>query len=201
MIAHPKKERTLVILKPDAIQRSLVGEIIRRIERTGLKFTAFKLFVPQEKQCWEHYSKDDSWFIEKGTRIIEDLKKQGLPVTKSAIEYGRDLISVNVKYFTCGPVLAMVVEGNKAVGIVKKLVGTTEPLTSDVGTIRGDLTLDSYDISSFDSRAVRNLLHCSDGVEAAEREIRIWFSEDEILNYRLVQEQILYDVNLDGILE
>ncbi len=198
---HPKKERTLVILKPDAVQRSLIGETIQRIERTGLKFVAFKFFVPQEKQCWEHYNKDESWFLEKGTRIVEDLKKQNLPIKKSALEYGKDIILANVKYLTCGPVLTMVIEGNKAVGVVKKLVGTTEPLTSDVGTIRGDLTIDSYDIASLDSRAVRNLLHCSDGVQAAEREIKIWFSKEEILDYRLVQEQILYDVNLDGILE
>ena len=198
---HPKKERTLVILKPDAVQRSLIGEIIRRIERTGLKFVAFKFFIPQEKQCWEHYNKDESWFLEKGTRIVEDLKKQNLPIEKSALEYGKDIILANVKYLTCGPVLAMVIEGNKAVGVVKKLIGTTEPLTSDVGTIRGDLTIDSYDIASLDSRAVRNLLHCSDGVQATEREIKIWFSKEEVLDYRLVQEQILYDVNLDGILE
>lgn len=198
---HPKKERTLVILKQDAIQRSLIGEIVRRIERTGLKFIAFKFFVPQEKQCWEHYHKDEAWFQEKGARIVEDLKKQKLPVEKDATEYGKDIILGNVKYFTSGPVLAMVIEGNKAIGVVKKLVGTTEPLTSDVGTIRGDLTIDSYDISSIDSRSVRNLVHCSDGIEAAEREIKIWFSNDEILNYRLIQEQILYDVNLDGILE
>ncbi|MDX9893381.1 MAG: nucleoside-diphosphate kinase [Patescibacteria group bacterium] len=200
-MAKLSKERTLVILKPDAIQRSLMGEIISRIERTGLKFVAIKLAVPTEQQCWDHYNKDEVWFAEKGARIVEDRKAQGLPVEKEAIEYGRDIVKGLVQFLTCGPVLMMVVEGNKAVGIVKKLVGGTEPLTSDVGTIRGDYTIDSYDLSSVDNRAVRNLVHCSDKPEEAQREIRIWFSDKEIVNYRLVSEQILYDVNLDGILE
>jgi nucleoside-diphosphate kinase len=95
----------------------------------------------------------------------------------------------------------MVWEGNQSVAVVKKLVGATEPATSDVGTIRGDLTLDSYDLAGTDERAVRNLVHCSDKAEEAQREIKIWFSDKEIINYRLVSEQVLYDVNLDGILE
>jgi nucleoside-diphosphate kinase len=95
----------------------------------------------------------------------------------------------------------MIFEGNQAIGIVKKIVGGTEPLTSEVGTIRGDYTLDSYELSSYDDRAVRNLIHCSDMAEEAEREIKIWFTEEEILSYRLVAEGIIYDVNLDGIRE
>ena len=106
-----------------------------------------------------------------------------------------------VHFLTSGPVLAMVLMGNKAIGVVKKIVGGTEPLTSDVGTIRGDLTIDSYDLSGLDERAVRNLIHCSDSVKEAEREIPIWFKENELIAYRLVNEVILYDTNLDGILD
>ena len=196
-----RRERTLVILKPDAIQRSLTGEIIKRIEQSGLKFVAFKFLIPTEKQCWDHYSKDEKWFLEKGARIIEDRKNQDLEVEKEPIEYGKDIIQGLVTFLTSGPVLGMIIEGNKSVGIVKKIVGGTEPLTSDVGTIRGDLTIDSYELSSVDNRAVRNLLHCSDKPKEAEREIKIWFDDKEIIDYRLVSEQILYDVNLDGILE
>lgn len=201
MQVHPKQERTLVILKPDAIQRSLIGTIISRIENTGLKFVAMKLLIPTAEQCWKHYNKDEEWFLKKGTRVVEDRKAQNLPIEKEPIEYGKDIIQANVDFFTSGPVLAFVIEGNQSVAIVKKLVGGTEPTTSDVGTIRGDLTVDSYALSSIDNRAVRNLAHCSDSPEEAMREIPIWFNEQDILNYRLVQEQILYDVNLDGILE
>lgn len=201
MQAHPKKERTLVILKPDAIQRSLVGTVLSRIENTGLKFVAMKFLLPEADQCWKHYNKDEAWFMKKGTRIVEDRKAQNLSIDKEPLDYGKDIIQSNVDFFTSGPVLAFVVEGNQSVAIVKKLVGGTEPTTSDVGTIRGDFTVDSYALSSIDNRAVRNLVHCSDSPEEAEREIPIWFNEKDILNYRLVQEQILYDVNLDGILE
>ena len=201
MHAHPKKERTLIILKPDAIQRSLIGEILSRLERTGLKFIAVKFFVPKAEQCWTHYNKDDEWFMKKGTRIVEDRTAHGLPIEKEAKEYGKDIIDSNVTLFTSGPVLACVIEGNQSVAIVKKLVGGTEPTTSDVGTIRGDFTVDSYALSSLDNRAVRNLIHCSDSPEEAEREIPIWFDPSEIVSYRLVQEQVLYDVNMDGILE
>jgi nucleoside-diphosphate kinase len=198
---HPKKERSLVIIKPDGVQRSLIGEIIKRFERTGLKFVAMKLTVPTEEQCWTHYHKEDDWFLSKGNRITEDRKNQGLSIDKEPMEYGKDIIRANVDFFTSGPVLAMVIEGNAAVAIVKKLVGGTEPTTSDVGTIRGDLTVDSYALSSIDNRAVRNLIHCSDSPEEALRETAIWFGENEIIDYRQVQEAILYDVNLDGILE
>lgn len=199
--SHPKKERTLVIIKPDGVQRSLVGEIIKRIERVGMKFVAFKFLVPKEDQCWTHYNKDNAWFEAKGSKIVKDKEEKGLPVEKPAIEYGKDILRGNVTFFMSGPVLAMVVEGNQAVGVVKKLVGGTEPMTSDVGTIRGDFTNDSYALAGIDIRAVRNLVHCSDSPEEASREAKIWFDEKDMINYRLVQEEILYDVNLDGILE
>lgn len=198
---NPKKERTLVILKPDAVQRGLVGEIIKRLENTGLKLIALKIVNATEDQLWRHYSKDDEWFLKKGTRTIEERQAMGLPVEKEAIEYGKDIIRALVKFMSCGPVVPMVWEGNRAAGIVKKIVGATEPLSSDGGTIRGDYTLDSYELSSLDGRAVRNLIHCSDPVEDAIREIPIWFSDQEVLEYRLIAEQILYDINLDGIKE
>lgn len=198
---HPKKERTFVIIKPDGIQRNLMGEIIGRFERVGLKMTAMKMLVPKAEQCWSHYNKDEAWFQSKGERIVKGREEMNLPVEKEAIEYGRDIIGQLVTFMTSGPVLAMVIEGNSAVGIVTKLVGGTEPLTSDIGTIRGDLTLDSYDLAGIDTRAVRNLIHCSDKPEEAEREIKIWFDESEIIKYRSIAEAMLYDVNLDGILE
>ncbi|OGY47288.1 MAG: hypothetical protein A3J62_02660 [Candidatus Buchananbacteria bacterium RIFCSPHIGHO2_02_FULL_38_8] len=196
-----KKEQTLVIIKPDGVQRGLIGELIKRLERTGLKLVALNLILATKDQAFEHYKKDDKWCLEKGERIISDRKKQGLPLEKEAIEYGKDIINANVKFLTCGPVVTMVFEGNSAVGIVKKIVGDTEPLTSDVGTIRGDLTVDSYELSSVGGRAVRNLIHCSTSPSEAKREIKIWFDKKGIISYRLVSEQILYDVNLDGILE
>lgn len=196
-----QRERTFVIVKPDGVQRGLIGEIISRLERTGLKFVAFKFIIPTREQCFAHYAKDDVWCEKVGNRTIAERTEKKLPIEKTALEYGKDVLEGNVRFLTSGPVLALVLEGNQAVGVVKKIVGGTEPLTSDVGTIRGDLTVDSYALSGLDGRAVRNLIHCSDQPSEAEREMKIWFNEAEIMQYRLVSEEILYDVNLDGILE
>lgn len=199
---HPKKERSFVIIKPDGIQRGLMGEILGRFERAGLKTVAMRFGVPDEKKLWDHYNKEEAWFLKKGTNIVTERTNAGMTVDKEPIEYGKDIIRALVKFMTSGPALMIVLEGNQAVGVVKKLVGGTEPSTSDIGTIRGDLTLDSYAIAAIDDRAVRNLIHCSDAVDEAQREISLWFeSEADLLNYRLVQDAILYDVNLDGILE
>jgi len=198
---HPRKKRTFVILKPDAVQRGLIGDVICRLEKTGLKLIALKMIIATEDQLWRHYQKDEQWFTSKGQRILEERKAAGLPIEKEAREYGKDIVQALVKFMSCGPIVPMIWEGNQAAGIVKKIIGSTEPLTSDSGTIRGDYTLDSYEIASLDNRAVRNLVHCSDPASDALREIPIWFSENEILNYRLIAEQILYDINLDGIKE
>ncbi len=198
MATLPHQERSLVLLKPDTVQRSLVGEVIKRFENTGLKISAMKMIVPTEAQLLEHYNKDDAWYERKGKGVVEELTAQGKTVDREPIEYGKDIIRTIVRYMTAAPVVALIFEGNKAVSVVTKIVGTTEPSTSDVGTIRGDYTVDSYSHATFENRAVRNLVHQSESPEEAEREIKIWFKEDEIMNYVTAQEKILYDVNFDG---
>ena len=202
METHLKKERTLIIIKPDGIQRTLIGEIIKRYERTGLKLVAIKTVVPSKDHIEKHYTLDPNWRRVTGEKTIASYEKKGLkPPSEDPLEITAVILENLKKYMTSGPVIAMIWEGAHAVKIVRKITGGTEPLTSDMGTIRGDFVLDSYQISDNDSRAVRNLIHASGSVEEAEMEITHWFSKDEIINYRLVQEQILYDVNLDGILE
>lgn len=198
MSRMPHQERSLVLLKPDTVQRSLIGEAIKRFEQTGLKISAMKMIVPTEAQLLDHYNKDDEWYERKGKGIVEELKTQGATIDREPIEYGKDIIRTVVNYMTAAPVVALIMEGNKAVSVVTKIVGTTEPATSDVGTIRGDYTLDSYSHATLENRAVRNLIHQSESVEEAEREINIWFTEDEIMQYHTAQERIMYDVNLDG---
>ncbi len=170
-----KKERTLVLLKPDAVQRNLVGEIVSRFERAGLKIVAMKFVLPTKEQAYTHY-------------------KINPKLPQSILDHLANFLSAS-------PVVAMVLEGNKAIPIVRKLVGSTEPLQSDVGTVRGDFTVDSYDLADKDGRAVRNLVHASSSVEDAEKETKVWFAKDELVNYKSVREKILYDVNLDNILE
>ena len=199
MSKHPNQERSLVLLKTDAVQRRLVGELIKRFEQTGLKISAMKMLNATEAQLLEHYNKDDAWYQKKGEGIVADLTAQGRPIEKEAIEYGKDIVRTVVKYMQASPIIALVFEGNKAVSVVTKIVGTTEPSTSDVGTIRGDYTVDSFAHATYENRAVRNLVHQSESPEEAEREIKIWFEEDEIMKYITAQERIMYDVNLDGM--
>ncbi len=197
-----QRERTLVLIKPDGIQRSLIGEIIRRYERTGLKLVGLKFFIPSAELVEKHYLTDPGWLENVGKKSMAAYEKKGLKAPFSnPIECGQAVLGRLKKYLSSGPVVAMVWEGNQAVGVVRKITGGTEPLTSDVGTIRGDLTIDSYDLADSDERAVRNLIHASGSVEEAQKEISIWFKPEELLTYNLVQEKILYDVNLDGILE
>ena len=197
-----KKERTLVLIKPDGVQRSLVGEIIGRYEKIGLKLVAIKILIATPEHVEKHYTLDPEWRRITGEKTIKGYLDKGLtPPSMDPYEITAKILANLKKYMTAGPVIAMVLEGAHAVKIVRKLTGGTEPLTSDVGTIRGDFVLDSYQLADTDGRAVRNLIHASGSVEEAELEIAHWFSEDEIVDYGLVQEQIIYDINLDGILE
>ena len=201
-MAHPSKERTLVIIKPDGVQRTLIGEIIQRYERTGLKLKALKMRQADESIVERHYLVDPEWVRKVGEKSIASYEKKGEQSPfASAEECGQAVLGRLKTYMSSGPVIAMVWEGNQAVGIVRKITGGTEPLTSDVGTIRGDFTVDSYGVADEDQRAIRNLIHASGSVEEAEKEIAIWFNEADVLNYNLSQDKILYDVNLDGIKE
>lgn len=202
MAIHPSKERTLIIIKPDGVQRSLIGEIIKHYERVGLKLIAIKMLVPTADHIEKHYTLDPNWRRITGEKTIKGYKDKGLtPPSEDPLEITAKILENGKKFMTSGPVIAMVWQGAHAVKVVRKITGGTEPLTSDPGTIRGDYVLDSYAMSDADDRFVRNLVHASGSVTEAEMEIAHWFSENEIIKYRLVQEQILYDVNLDGILE
>lgn len=202
---HPKKERTFVILKPDAVQRGLVGEIVKRFERIGLKIVALKMVQADEKLIFTHYNKDDAWYKRKGDKIIENRTSLGMVVDKDAIEYGKDIIRAMAHYMCASPVVVLILEGNSAQAVVKRLVGVTEPTVADTGSIRGDFAIDSYFMCDVDgSRGLRNLIHCTDpadGPDAYKSEISVWFNDNEITNYKLISEAMLYDINLDGLTE
>ena len=196
------KEQTFVIIKPDGIQRSLIGEVIGRFERVGLKLVGMKMPVPTKEICEKHYTIDPEWLRKVGEKNISDYQRRGItPPNTDAVEVGKKILADLTKYMSCGPVVVMVWQGAHAVQLVRKLVGSTEPLTSDVGTIRGDFVLDSYQLSSADGRVIRNIVHASGSPEEAKSEIDLWFSMTEIIDYTHIQDKILYDVNLDGILE
>lgn len=197
-----KQERTLVLVKPDGVQRGLIGEVIKRYETCGLKLVALKMLIPSREQSLKHYSIDPNWALTSGTKTFESYKAKGLPLPgNDPIEFAEGIRKKLVDFMSSGPVVAMIWQGMGAVPIVRKITGSTEPLASAPGTIRGDYTIDSYTSADTTNRAVRNIIHSSGSNEEALKEIPIWFDKKEILNYRLVSEEIIYDVNLDGILE
>lgn len=197
-----KQEQTLILVKPDGVQRGLIGETIKRYEQSGLKLIAIKMIIPTKETALTHYSVDTEWAFKTGTKSIEAWKAKGLtPPTEDPIELAEGVRRQLVIFLSSGPVVAMVWQGMNAIGVVRKITGGTEPLTSVPGTIRGDYTIDSYRAADIDKRAVRNIIHASGSVEEAQKEMSIWFKPEEIISYRLASEAIIYDVNLDGILE
>ncbi len=196
------QERSLVLIKPDGVQRSLIGEIIKRYEQTGLKLVALKFLIPNKETVKKHYLIDPEWLEKVGRKAIDAYAKRGQkPPFSNPKKIGESVLKRVQEFLGAGPIVAMVWQGNEAVGVIRKVTGGTEPLSSDVGTIRGDYTIDSYSLSDGDDRAIRNLVHASGTTEEAEKEIKTWFGPKEIVKYRLFQEAALYDVNLDGIKE
>jgi nucleoside-diphosphate kinase len=198
-----QKERTLVIIKPDGVQRTLIGEIIKRYECAGFKLVGLKLVVPTSEQATNHYMVGgEEWLLSVGTKAAAAYEKKGLKSPfETPRENGMAILQTNAKYMSSGPVIAMIWQGAHIVEVIRKLTGGTEPRSSDVGSIRGDYVHDSYMMADADNRSIRNLIHASGAPDEANKEIPIWFNENEIFNYRLINEEILYDVNLDGILE
>jgi nucleoside-diphosphate kinase len=200
-MAHPKTERTLVIVKPDGIQRALIGEIMKRYERLGLKLVGLKMLVPTEDMIEKHYLLDPNWKKNVGEKSIASYVKKGeTPPSSDPIEVANVVVENLKKYMTSGPVIAMVWEGAHAVELVRKVTGGTEPRSAGIGTIRGDFVLDSYQMADTDGRAIRNLIHASGSVPEAEMEIPHWFEVKELIKYRVPHEATLYDVDMKDIL-
>lgn len=186
-------ERSLVLVKPDGVQRGLIGEIIGRFEKKGLKITAMKMVWPTKEMAKKHYDQPESAMMQLGQRTLDSFAKEGKKHwTDDPMAIARQIQEWLVGYLSAGPIVAMVIEGAHAVAHVRKIRGATNPLGADVGTIAADFTTDSYFIADEGKRAVRNLVHTSGTVEEAENEIKIWFKESEIHDYDLAIEKILY---------
>lgn len=181
-----KQERTFIAIKPDGIQRHLLGEIVKRFENRGLKLVAAKLIAPTKAQVLEHYPDDEAWYVSLGTRTLAGYKERGIEVNKTPIEIGKMIREQLIDYISDRPVLAMVWEGPHAVELGRKTSGHTNPLKADVGSIRGDYSMESYFLADEMQRAIQNLIHASGSPEEANREIKIWFDEAEILDYDLL---------------
>ena len=176
-------ERTLVIVKPDGVEQSLTGEIIKRYESVGLKLVAMKMIVPTEEMAIDHYYKigGEDWLEAVGAKARAAYEKKGeqSPYKKNR-DNGVAVMNANAKYLSSGPVIAMIWQGEGAVDLVRKVTGGTEPVTADKGTIRGDLASDSYAAADAEGRSVHNLVHASGTIDEARQEIDMWFRPEEI---------------------
>ena len=189
------QERTLVLLKPDVLQRQLVGEILSRFERKGVKLTAMKMLNATREQVGEHYIDDEGYLIETGEKARKGAIARGEDVTGwNSLEQGKKVRQRNINYLTCGPIIAIVFEGFGVISQVRKILGSASPADGDIGTIRDDYSLDTYALADSIDRSTMTMLHASDSVENAERELKIWFKESEICNnYETGVEKIFYD--------
>ena len=160
-------EQTLVLFKPDTVQRGLVGDILTRFERVGLKIIGTKMIAPDRDHYYKHY---------------EDI---GQMVTRR----GQKAFDVTLSMMGQGPVIAMVFEGVEAVSLVRKLVGGTEPKSALPGTIRGDFSHMSFEYADGEDKGIPNLIHASGDVKEAEQEINHWFSDNELYDYMAVHEK------------
>ncbi|HPQ79245.1 MAG TPA: nucleoside-diphosphate kinase [Candidatus Dojkabacteria bacterium] len=196
-MSKPKlaQERTLVLIKPDVLQRQIVGEILSRFERKGIKITAMKMLNATKEQVGDHYEGKEEYLIESGEKAKKGAIARGEDVSNwNSLEKGKQIRQRNINYLTCGPIVAIVFEGFGVISQVRKILGSTSPAEGDIGTIRNDYSLDTYALADFIDRSTMTMLHASDSVENAEREIKIWFKESEICNdYETGVEKIFYD--------
>lgn len=195
------EERTLILMKPDVLQRQIVGEILSRFERKGFKMVAVKMLNATKAQVGEHYTAEEQYLIETGEKAKKGAESRGQDVSNwNSLEWGKIIRERNIAYLTCGPILAVVLEGPSVVSSVRKVLGSTSPADGDVGTIRADYSFDSYALADVVARSTRTMLHASDSPENAQREIKIWFKENEICNnYETVAEKIFYDAGWDTV--
>ncbi len=163
-------ERTLIIFKPDAVARGIVGEILSRFEKVGLKLIGMKMMAPGHEHFHAHYEE--------------------IGAVKS--RHGEDIFDVTLFNMMEGPVVAVVLEGIHAVELVRKLVGPTEPGKAQPGTIRGDYAHSNFGFANTSGRTLPNVIHASATLEEAEAEVSLWFNANELFTYETVQERVVH---------
>jgi nucleoside-diphosphate kinase len=192
-----KEEKTLVLIKPDGVKRGLVGEVISRIEERGLKIIALEMIWATKEQVDSHYPKDEEWLKRIGEKVLENYKTFGIDAkeeleSENPLETGEMVKDWLLDYMTSGPIVKMVVQGIHAIDMVRKIVGFTNPSQAEMGTIRGDFSVDDSTAANRDKRAVHNLVHASENEKEAEHELKFWFSPEEIHNYKRAEDDIMF---------
>jgi nucleoside-diphosphate kinase len=186
-------ERTLILVKPDGVQRGLVGEITQRFERMGFWICGAKMLKPDEKILSLHYADDPVWKKSAGAKTRATMEAKGIKMSETDEEIGARIRKWNMECLR-GPVMALVFQGPHAVEAGRKIVGNTEPRQALLGTIRGDFSIDSYMMADAEKRVLRNLVHASGSTQEAEREIALWFKKDDLHEYTKQDYKVIYGV-------
>ena len=188
-------DRTLILVKPDGVKRGLVGEILIRFEKAGLKVVGLKMVYVEREFALKHYPVTDEWYRKVGSNTLDDSKKYGISAkevmgTEDPVEIGKKVHGWNVDFLTSGPIVAIVLEGVHAVEMGRKLVGTTVPNLANPGTIRGDFSTSSALSANVRNGAIPNLVHASGNKEEAKVEISLWFKPEELHSYKTIFESL-----------
>ena len=192
-----KQERTLVLVKPDGVMRGLIGEILKRIERRGLKIIAMKMLAVPRTHLENHFPKSDEWvgrLGDKGLATFNDYKldpKEHLG-TQDRMEIGKMVKESLFAYMTSGPIVAIVIEGIHAIDMVRKLAGHTLPFKAEMGTLRGDFSVDSPVSANVEKRAIHNIMHASENLEEATNEVALWFTKEELHDYKRADQDVMF---------
>jgi len=192
-----KKQKALLIIKPDGVQRGLIGKIISRFEQVGLKIIGLKFQWAEKEKIIAHYPETDAWFKKVGERTLTNYAKKGLDAKKvfgtdDAILIGKTVKKWLIDYLQESPVFLAVVEGYECIEIVRKISGNTIPVLAAPGTIRGDFSHDSIELANEQNRPLRNIIHASDTPEDGEKEVNLWFKPEELFDYELAGEKFMF---------
>jgi nucleoside-diphosphate kinase len=196
-MADVRHERTLILIKPDGVQRALTGEILARLERAGLKIVALRMLHAERTTLERHYPSNEEWIRTIGGKTKEAFETYGWDVrarmgTDDALEIGRRVRAWLIDFMQTTPIVAAVLEGVHAVSVTRKLVGATLPVFAAPGTIRGDFATDAPTVANEDQRPVRNLIHASGTVEEAAHEAGLWFGPGETHAYPRADEAAMF---------
>jgi len=194
----PRKEKTVILLKPDTIKRGLIGDIITRFEKVGLKIIALKMVWVDEDMVAKHYSDNKDYLTSIGHKTLKTYEEYGKDAdeeigTKDPYEIGKIVRKWNMEFLSSGPVVAILLQGLHAVDAVRMMVGNTLPRFAEPGTVRGDYSLDSPIMANMNKRTVRNMIHASGNVEEAKLEEELWFHGNEIHDYKRADEDIMFE--------
>lgn len=190
-------ERTFLMIKPDGVERGLIGEIISRLEKRGMKLLAIKMVKPTIEHVNKHYPEDEAWVRRLGDKGFDTFRALGIDPrevmgTDDNLKAGEQVREWLIEYMTEAPVVPMVVEGIHAVEMVRKIVGHTLPYKAEIGTIRGDFSVDSPASANVQKRSIKNLVHASETADEAKHEISHWFSEEEIFEWERPDHKAMY---------